>query len=388
MADKVLFFFVSILILIGIIASYSLPAYFVYSKGISHYHFFVRELFFGLFGIMLIWSLSHLDPDKWVGRIGFFLFFFFLAVMLVMPFLPASIVPLTNGAKRWIKMPLVSLSPVEFFKIGFIYFLAWSFTRKFYARKERFAITQELKILAPYFVIFGVVVVLVAFLQNDFGQVAILFITLILMAFFAGASLKVFFVLIAGSFIGAVGLILTSAHRIERIKHWWVQAQDIILSVFPNFISSRLRIDETYQTAYQISQGLHAFWNGGIKGTGIGEGIVKLGYLSDVHTDFVLAGLSEEGGFIGLLFVTLIFFLVIYRVFKIANRSENPVFYLFVAGVGIMLSVQFFINALGVVELIPLKGIAVPFLSYGGSSLLSVSLAIAMIVMISKKAKF
>lgn len=389
MTDKILFYFVGVLILFGIVASYSLPVYFCHLKGISQYHFFVRELFVGILGVFVIWFMSKLDPDKHLSKIGFFLFFFFLFVMIIMPFLPEQTVPLINGAKRWIKLPFISLSPVEFFKIGFIYFLAWSFTRKFYLKEQTIAPLKELQIFVPYLFIFGIVVVLVAFLQNDFGQVAILFITLMLMSFFAGASFRLFFGLIFASFLGFVALIVVSPHRIERIKQWWLQAQDQILAVLPEFLSQKLRIEnQLVEGSYQILQSLRAFYSGGIKGQGIAEGTVKLGYLSDVHTDFVLAGIAEEGGFLGILLISLLFFLVIYRIFKIANRSENHVHYLFVIGIAIMISVQFFTNALGVIGLIPLKGIAVPFLSYGGSSLLALCFAIGMVIMVSKKARY
>lgn len=386
MVDRYLFYFVCTLILFGIIAAYSLPTYFVYIKGLSQFHFFIRELIIGTLSILIMWGMSQLNPDVWLSRIGFSLFGFFLFVMFLMPFLPESIVPNINGAKRWIKLPFLSLSPVEFFKIGFIYFLAWSFTRKFYIPDEKFHIVKEFKILLPYFLVFGVVVLLVAFMQKDFGQVAVLGATLMLMAFFAGASFKIFAGLITSSFFGLTLLILVEPHRITRIKNWWLSIQDTILTLFPNFLSERLRIDgESLDPSYQVSQSLHGFFNGGLKGVGIGDGTVKLGFLSDIHTDFVLAGIAEEGGFVGIVLVSLIFLMVVYRIFKIANRSENHIFYLFAIGIAIMISAQFLINALGVVGLIPLKGIAVPFISYGGSSLLALSIAMGMIIMISKR---
>ncbi len=389
MADRYLFFFVSSLIFVGIVAAYSLPAYFVYIKDLNQFHFFIRELFIGCLGIFIIWGMSQLDPDKWIHKIGFFLFGFFLFVMFAMPFMPESLVPTINGARRWIKLPFISLSPVEFFKVGFIYFLSWSFTRKFYLPEEKFHILKEVKILIPYFVVFGVVVLLVAVMQNDFGQVVVLGATLLMMAFFAGASFKIFASMISVSFIAAFLLIITSPHRIIRIKHWWLSAQDTLLTFFPTWISDRLRIDgEVVDPAYQVAQSLRSFYNGGVSGTGIGSGIIKLGYLSDVHTDFVLAGIAEEGGIMGIILISLTFLIIIYRIFKISNRSTNHIYYLFAIGVGIMLSSQFLINALGVVGLIPLKGIAVPFISYGGSSLLALSTAIGMIVMISKKVKY
>jgi len=119
----------------------------------------------------------------------------------------------------------------------------------------------------------------------------------------------------------------------------------------------------------------------------LGNGTIKLGFLTEVHTDFVLAGIAEELGAVGLLFIVFVFFALIFRIFRIANRLENKMEYLFVLGIGLMITSEFFLNALGVTGITPIKGIAVPFVSYGGSSLLAHSFAIGMVLMISKKVK-
>ncbi len=116
------------------------------------------------------------------------------------------------------------------------------------------------------------------------------------------------------------------------------------------------------------------------------NGTFKLGFLSEVHTDFVLAGLAEEFGFVGVLFVVFIFMWIIQRIFKIANRSESSHIYLFSIGMGLMLSFAFLVNAYGISGITPIKGISVPFLSYGGSSVIAASVGIGMILMASKKA--
>ena len=102
---------------------------------------------------------------------------------------------------------------------------------------------------------------------------------------------------------------------------------------------------------------------------------------------FVLAGLAEEFGFFGVLFVVIIFLWMIQRIFKIANRSEDSKIYLFSIGVGLLLSFAFLVNAYGISGITPIKGISVPFLSYGGSTMLAASIAIGMVLMASKKAK-
>ena len=388
MSDRYLFFFVSVLILFGIVFSYSLSAYFVYAHGMSQFHFFIRELFAGGIGLTLMWALSRLEPDVWIPRLGFGLFLFFMGVMVMMPFMPESVVPTINGARRWVRLPFFNLSPVEFFKVGFVFFLAWSFTRKFYLAQEKMSFGREIKTFIPYVVIFFVAVVLIAVMQNDFGQVMVLGVTLALMAFFAGSSFKLFLFLIFSSLIAGIALIFASAHRIIRIKQWWVSVQESILSVLPDFLAQTLRVqDVAVDQTYQVTQALRAVYHGGISGVGIGNGLVKLGYLSDVHTDFVLAGVAEETGVIGVTLVSLIMLMVIYRIFKIGNRSKNPVFYLFSVGIALMLASQYLMNALGVIGLIPLKGIAVPFLSYGGSSMLALCIAMGLVLMISKKAR-
>jgi len=128
--DYILFFLSSILIIIGIIFSYSLSIYTVDYWDYNQFHFFIRQFATGLTAIIMMWTLAQIKPDKIIPFFGWFLFGFFLFLMVSMQFLPASVVTESGGAKRWIRLPGISLSPVEFFKIGFIYYLSWSFHRK------------------------------------------------------------------------------------------------------------------------------------------------------------------------------------------------------------------------------------------------------------------
>jgi len=388
MTDKWLFIIVAWLILFGITFSYSLPIYFTKAHGMSPYHFVMIEAFVGFGAVFIMWSISRLDPAKWLSKIGFLLFLPVMFLMFVMYFLPSDIVPTINGAKRWILTPFFSISPVEFFKVGFVFFLSWSLTRKFYLKPEHSTLVNEIKLVAPYGLIFLVAVALIAIIQNDFGQTVVLGATLLLMLLFAGFSLRLFLFLITLALVAAVSLILASSHRIIRIKQWWATTQEYVLSFFPESIANALRLeDATIDQSYQVSQALSAIHHGGINGVGIGGGVAKLGFLSDVHTDFVLAGIAEETGLIGIFLISILMILMIYRIFKIGNRSENHVYYLFSVGIGIMISLQFLMNAMGIIGLIPLKGIAVPFISYGGSSMIALSVAIGMVLMVSKKAK-
>ena len=135
-----------------------------------------------------------------------------------------------------------------------------------------------------------------------------------------------------------------------------------------------------------IGHSLNAIYHGGFFGVGLGNGTFKLGFLSEVHTDFVLAGIAEELGFIGIFIITLIIIYAIYRILKISSRNQNGVYHLFSLGVGTIITMAFLINSYGITSITPIKGIAVPFLSYGGSSILALCVGVGMVLMVSKKA--
>ncbi len=388
-ADKTLFYMTALLIGVGIAFSLSLPVFTVLYLDFSQYHFFIRQGIVGLSAIFIIWGLSQLEPDKKIfGNVktfeflGFALFFGSAFVIMIMQFLPSSLVPLTGGAKRWIRLGPISLSPVEFFKVGFVFFLAWSFTRKLDHQKKR--LKDEFKLLMPYFIVLGIASFFILILQKDLGQMVVLLITLMVLATFAGISKK-FFALV--SVMGAFALaaaIITQPHRIRRFEGWWVTIQDMILPFLPKSVADFLYVTDA-EEPYQITHSLNAMYHGGFFGSGLGGGTFKLGFLSEVHTDFVLAGMAEEIGFLGLIFICICMIVLIFRILKISARSSDNVYHLFSLGIGLIIAVAFIMNAFGISSIIPIKGIAVPFLSYGGSSVLALSFAIGMVLMVSKK---
>ncbi|QHG90549.1 cell division protein [Sulfurimonas sp. CVO] len=385
MADRRLFTLVSILIGISIVLTYTLSVYTTILFGVNEFHFAFRQAIFGIFSIFVIWLLAQGNPDKLLTPIGFTLFIGSTVLMIAMPFLPEYFVSAVGGAKRWIKVFGFSLAPVEFFKIGFVYFLAWSFSRK-YRDHDGMGVKDEYIRFAPYGIVFIGAMFIIAFVQNDLGQVVVLGLTLLFMLMFAGSSFRFFLTLLIGALMFFIFFIFTAEHRIMRIKSWWAFAQNTVLEIFPESIAAQLRVP-TEVEPYQIGHSLNAIHNGGLFGTGIANGTFKLGFLSEVHTDFVLAGLAEEFGFVGVLIVTIIFLLMLQRIFKIANRTKDSRIYLFSLGVGLLLSFAFLVNAYGISGITPIKGISVPFLSYGGSSILAASIGIGMVLMASKKAK-
>nr|WP_258239357.1 FtsW/RodA/SpoVE family cell cycle protein [Arcobacter sp. L] len=385
-ADYTLFILVSLLIIISIIFSYSLTIYTVEFFGYDQFHFFIRQGLVGIVSIFIMWYFSMKDPDKLIEKVGMTLFIVFFLLMLAMPFLPAALVTASGGANRWIRLPGFSLSPVEFFKIGFIYFLSWSFHRKVIFQPKKIGLKDEVLLLAPYFLTFFVVVFIIAFLQKDLGQVVLLGLILVVLLIFANRSFKIFLALGAIALVGLVGLIIAAPHRIKRIHSWWAMVQDGILSVLPSWAEPYLRIDELPEP-YQVSHSLNAIHNGGFFGQGVALGDIKVGFLSEVHTDFVLAGITEEVGLFGLMAFTTILFIVIWRIFRISRRVENPIYHLFTLGIALMIIIAFLINSYGISGMIPIKGIAVPFLSYGGSSMLAMAVSMGLVLSISRVVK-
>ncbi len=384
--DYILFLLASALIICSMIFSYSLSVYTVEYFNYNQFHFFLRQSLVGILAILIMWTLSLFSPETIINKIGWGLFIVFLFLMILMPFLPSSLVTASGGANRWIRLPGFSLSPVEFFKIGFIFFLAWSFQRKVIDQPKKIPIKEEFILLLPYFAAFLLVVFLVAFLQKDLGQVVLLGLILVVMMIFANRSFKIFLILGAVAVLGLVGLIIAAPHRIIRIQSWWSMVQDGVLSIMPDFVSTALRIKE-FPEPYQVSHSLNAIHNGSWFGQGLGEGDLKLGFLSEVHTDFVLAGITEEVGFIGLFIIVTLMLSIVWRIFKISRRIENPLYHLFSLGIALMIIFAFMINSYGISGMIPIKGIAVPFLSYGGSSLLSVAISVGLVLSISKELK-
>jgi len=384
-ADRKLFAIVATLIGISIVLAYTLTSYTILLFGVNEFHFVIRQAIFAFLGLSIIFTLSQLDPDKWMKPIGFTLFIGSLLVMIAMPFMPEHFVSAVGGAKRWIKVAGFSLAPVEFFKVGFIYFLSWSFSRKL-GHHDDMGLKNEFKRFLPYGVVFVGAMFIIAFLQKDLGQVVVLGATLLFMLIFAGSSFRFFLTILGGIFSAVIVFILTAEHRILRIKSWWSIAQNSVLDLLPSALADKLRVPVEVEP-YQIGNSLNAIHNGGFFGTGLANGTFKLGFLSEVHTDFVLAGLSEEFGFVGLLFVVFLFMWMLQRIFKIANRVEDRSLYLFCIGIGLILAFSFLVNAYGISGITPIKGLSVPFLSYGGSAMLGASFGVGMVLMASKKAK-
>jgi len=387
MADKWIYIFVAVLMGIGVVFSYSLPIYIELKYGYSEYHFFIRFTLFSLLGLLIMYLLSQCNPKKCFKPIGGTLFVGgFLVILLMATPILSPFCPTIKGAKRWIDLGFARISPIEFFKIGLIYFFAWGFSTKLFTSHSR-SLKEEMKDLTIFLIVLGITAFFVIFNQSDLGETLLIFIIFYIMLIFTQVSLKTFRVLtIFGIIIGVVGLILKN-YRVGRVNDFLYN----IYYMMPDFIKKYLQFDiSSSDISYQLRQSMNAIHNGGFFGTGIGNGQIKMGFLSDVHTDFILAGITEETGFMGVLMVIFLILLLVLRILRIAinietNTEDDYRYKLFAVGIAILISLETILNSLGIIGLLPLKGLPVPFVSYGGSSIIAFSIGVGMVLMISKK---
>ena len=384
--DRALYLSTVTLLLFSLVAVYSLSIFPTIYFGATEFHFLKKQLIFVTISIIILTIVGSMNPYKVFKPLGFSIFILSLIAIVVMLFLPENLVREVLGAKRWIKIGSFSIAPTEFFKYGFLFFISWSLARKEKELKNSNSLLKELAILTPYFAFLMVAIAFIAIGQKDLGESVVIIVTLFSIILLAGGSKRLFFTLFI-TFITLIFILIKIApHRLVRLKGWWVGVQDSILSFLPKGVAESLRVSDT-TTSLPIINAINSIKSGGLLGRGLGEGQYKLGFLSEVHTDYIFAGIAEEIGLIGIIILLSLYGFIIYRLFFIASYLVKPMERYFVIGVAIIIFVSGMINIFGVTGLIPIKGIAVPLLSYGGSQIIATSLAIAMVLMLSRKAK-
>ncbi len=332
---------ISSLLLLGLLFVYSASIFYSERYFGDPYRFFFQQLLFAGFGFVLMMMISVIRHSFW-KKLAYPLLFF-SALLLVLVLFPA-IGSEVYGARRWIRIGFIGIQPVEIFKFAFIVWVA-----DFLARKE-----NELQFfshsLLPISVVFSFFAVLLL-LQPDFGSLVLILGCTILMCYIAGARfIYLLAVSLCGALLGAI-LIFTNAYRMKRILGF--------LSPWENRLES----------GYQLVNSLIAYGGGGILGRGLGNSLQKEYFLPQAHTEFIFAVLAEETGIWGILLVSGLFLWLMHTGFQIAKKCEQPFGRNLAFGITVLIMLQTVINLLVVLGLVPTKGIGLPFISYGGSSL-------------------
>lgn len=353
--DLYLLLIVCSLVIIGILMVYSSSHIWAEYKYGDGYFFVKRQLLFIMVGVICMVILTYIPYYIWKQYVQ--VIFIFCLLLLLAVLIP-GVGLVRGGAQSWIGIGAFSIQPSEFMKLGLIMFLAAYMTRN-----QRVITTFIKGFLLPILLIslaFGLIM-----LQPDFGTGVVLVGTCVLMLFIAGARIKYFVYLGVIGLIGFSMLIISAPYRMSRITSYlnpW---------------------DDPLGDGFQIIQSLYAIGPGKLLGVGFGNSLQKHFYLPEPQTDFIFAIIGEELGFIGGTFVIILFLLLCLRGFQIALLSKDPFARYVAFGIITMISIQVMINISVVIGLIPVTGITLPFLSYGGSSLTLTLCSMAILLNIS-----
>ncbi|MFC4023239.1 stage V sporulation protein E [Oceanobacillus longus] len=339
--DLTLLFVILILLTAGIVMVYSSSYVWSEYKYDDAFYYLKRQLLFAGAGVVAMFFFMVIPYYTWKKYANIILIICFALLLLV---LIPGVGLVRGGAQSWIGVGAFSIQPSEFMKLGLIIFLAaiLSANQKYITSFKKGFFPCILLI----FTAFGLIM-----LQPDLGTGMVLVLTCMIMVYTAGARLTHFFGLAALGMLGFVGLIASAPYRINRITAFLNPWEDPL------------------GDGFQIIQSLYAIGPGGLMGLGLGNSLQKYFYLPEPQTDFIFAILGEELGFIGGTAVILLFLLLLWRGIKISLEAPDLFGRFLSLGIAAMLAVQAMINISVVIGLIPVTGITLPFLSYGGSSL-------------------
>lgn len=357
--DYVLALAIFILLAFGLIMMYHInPAlsYKLFGRVDSGYYFRSQLLNIGI-GMVVWFAAASIYYKTWSKYAPYILGAAILASLaLLIPDLRVE----KNGATRWLEIGPVSFQPAELLKLGLVLYLAVWFEKR----------RTELKTLwegvVPFAIVIGLISLVVAGLQRDLGTMLVIAMAAVGMYFVAGIQMRHLAALVLAGLAAGWIMIISFPHRLERLA---------------TFLDPAKNADGG---AYHINQALIAIGSGGILGLGLGRSIQVNGYLPEASNDSIFAVIGEEFGLIGGLLLIGLFGLLIYRGVKIAAAAPDVFSRLVASGITLVFAFQAFINIAAMLAIVPLTGIPLPFISYGGSSMVVMLLMAGILFNISK----
>ena len=351
-----LFFTAIILILFGLIMIYSASSIWAMYKFSDSFKYVKQQGLFILVGVILVFVIRKIDYRIYYKNAT--KIFFSCIVLLILVLIP-GIGSVRNGSRSWFGIGSFGIQPSEFAKVGLIIL-----TSKYLSKSNKFV--KDIKrgvipILSVLFLVFGLIM-----LQPDFGTGMIIVVSILAMLFIAGVNMKFFIGLGLIGVIGIIILIVIAPYRMDRIT---------------SFIDPW---SDPLGTGFQIIQSLYAIGPGGLLGMGFLKSRQKQFYLPEPQTDFIFSIISEEFGVLGVVIISSLFILLLLFGIKIALNTKDNFAKLLSFGLIFQMLIQAVMNLMVVIGLIPVTGVTLPFLSYGGSSLLVSMVAIGIIMNISK----
>lgn len=355
--DKTLLIVVAFLVIIGFLAIFSATAPKCLDEGGNPAQFLIKQILCFVVGFIGLKFFMNFDYKK-LADWNVIVMAAILVSLFLVDFTPLGVV--VNGAKRWINIAGFQLQPSEFAKPAVVLLLAGALKNN----ANLFDQDKWTKAFIPIIIMAGLI-----FIQPNLSMVILLGTTTIVMYLAAGGSMKLFM-----SFVGAMAATVAVAaatiikpYQLQRIKTWRHPELDPL------------------GAGYNIIQSLIAFASGGLSGVGYGASIQKLSYLPECHTDFIFAVIAEELGLVGCLLVIGLFFTFIHRGFLIAARCPDMYGKLLAIGITFSIGFQAFMNMSVASSFLPTTGVPLPFISYGGSSLIVSLIMVGILLNISKK---
>ncbi|MBW2558091.1 MAG: putative lipid II flippase FtsW [Deltaproteobacteria bacterium] len=344
-----------ILVVIGTVMIYSSSSIIAMEKYGDGYHYIKKQILFVLIGFGVMIGTSRFPYRYWkkAAYPGVLVSIVLLSLVLI-PGLGLK----AGGATRWLRTGYVSFQVSEFVKIMLVIFLSH------YLAKKIGHIKEFSRVFVVPLVIMMVIVGLVM-CQPDFGASVIMVVVFMLMFYLAGSRIMYLAGLVAAVIPVGVVLILHESYRMQRLMSFLNPWED------PS------------NTGFQIIQSFISFGSGGAFGVGLGNGMQKLFYLPEPHTDFILSVIAEEGGFVGVVIIVVLFCIFIFRGFAISFNCADLFGMLLASGLTTVIALEAFINMAAVMGLLPTKGLVLPFLSYGGTSLMMCMMAVGILLNIS-----
>ena len=337
---------------------------------VSGTYFYTRQLIYVIVGFLLVFFIAYLlnvkvlkKPKFQVGMMG---------VILILLLATLVIGVEINGSRSWIRLGFMNLQVSELLKIAIILYVPYIIERK-RPQIQRDPTTILWPILFVGFMI-GLVL-----LQKDVGQTLLISAIFFSIILYSGIGVKNFLRIGFFSLLGLfVVIIIIVVFRIN---------------ILPTYLTARFSALENPFNfedgiGYHLANSLLAIGNGGLFGRGLGNSIMKLGYLPEPHTDFIFAIIAEELGLVGVLIVLGLLFFIVYRAFELASRTSSYFYKLVCVGIASYIGFQTFVNLGGISGLIPLTGVPLPFISFGGSSMLSLSVAMGLLLIVSKQIRY
>jgi cell division protein FtsW len=356
--DRLLVWLSVLLLALGIVMVYSSSIAIAEGGRSTAYqptYYLVRHTLFVAIGVIFAVFAFQVPLRLWQQAAPYL---FVVGMVLLVLVLVPGIGREVNGSRRWISVYVMNVQPSELMKV-FVVLYAADYT----VRKAAFMHSLRRGFMPMFFVMLAAGALLL--LEPDFGAFAVITVIAMGILFLGGMNWKLFAGLIVMLLVGFVLLILTSPYRMQRIAGFMDPWSD------------------PYGKGYQLSHALIAFGRGEWLGVGLGGSVEKLFYLPEAHTDFLLAVIAEELGFVGVVLIALMFATIVARAFAIGRRAaalERYFASLVAQGVGLWLGVQAIINMGVNMGILPTKGLTLPLLSFGGSAIVTTCIALAILL--------